>query len=55
MAAIQDKLTSMPQTIHFKRHLPNRGPSGAALFVGVFGVMAYGWYWVAQSNWERRY
>jgi hypothetical protein len=50
----QDMPPHMPQTIRYKRYLPNRGPSGAVIFLSAFAVMGYGWYWVAKSNAERR-
>ncbi|KAJ3409158.1 hypothetical protein HDV05_004566 [Chytridiales sp. JEL 0842] len=50
----QDVPPPMPQTIRYKRLLPNRGPSGAAIFTASFLVMGYGWYWMAKSNEERR-
>ncbi|KAJ3147133.1 hypothetical protein HDU86_008129 [Geranomyces michiganensis] len=43
-----------PETIQYKRYLPRRGPSGLVIFAAAFGVMGYGWYWVAQANAERR-
>ncbi|KAJ3086955.1 hypothetical protein HK102_012108 [Quaeritorhiza haematococci] len=43
-----------PETIRYQRYLPKRGPSGLTMFVAMFGIMGYGWYWVAKSNAERR-
>lgn len=43
-----------PETIQYKRYLPRRGPSGLVIFAAAFGVMGYGWYWVAKANAERR-
>ncbi|KAI8823559.1 GRIM-19 protein-domain-containing protein [Fimicolochytrium jonesii] len=43
-----------PETIQYKRYLPRRGPSGVVMFIATFGIMGYGWYWVAQANAERR-
>ncbi|KAJ3100778.1 hypothetical protein HDU97_001949 [Phlyctochytrium planicorne] len=42
------------ETVQFKRILPGRGPSGLVIILGTFGVMAYGWHWLSQSNAERR-
>ncbi|TPX34990.1 hypothetical protein SmJEL517_g02491 [Synchytrium microbalum] len=55
-AAQQDLPPSggFPQTIKYERYLPKRGPSGLVIFLGTFGIMGYGWYWLAQANAERR-
>ena len=42
------------ETIRYQRYLPKRGPSGLVIFAGVFAMMGYGWYWVAQGNDEKR-
>ncbi|KAI9336417.1 GRIM-19 protein-domain-containing protein [Zopfochytrium polystomum] len=52
--AVQDTHLQMPETIKYTRNIPRRGPSGAVLFLAMFGVMGYGWYWTIQSNHERR-
>ncbi|KND01408.1 uncharacterized protein SPPG_03217 [Spizellomyces punctatus DAOM BR117] len=56
MATVQDlpPQGGFPDTIQYKRYLPRRGPSGLVIFVAAFGVMGYGWYWVAKANAERR-
>ncbi|KAJ3010837.1 UNVERIFIED_CONTAM: hypothetical protein HDU68_001947, partial [Siphonaria sp. JEL0065] len=54
VAGVQDQRPAMPQTIKFTRYYPRRGPSGAVIFLGVFGIMGAGWYYVAQNNAERR-
>jgi NADH dehydrogenase (ubiquinone) 1 alpha subcomplex subunit 13 len=40
--------------VRYKRNVPLRGPSGAALFAGVIGLCTYGWYWNIQGMRERR-
>ncbi|KAL7753303.1 hypothetical protein RI367_001078 [Sorochytrium milnesiophthora] len=41
-------------TVHYKRHLPVRGPGGAVMFAGMTAVVTYGWYWAIQGMRERR-
>lgn len=43
-----------PQTIRYQRYLPNRGPSGAVLFLAAAGIMTAGWFWVHDANTERK-
>ncbi|KAJ3226634.1 hypothetical protein HK099_004515 [Clydaea vesicula] len=43
-----------PTSIRYQRYIPKRGPSGFTLFVASFAIMGYGWYWVLESNNERR-
>ncbi|KAJ3196296.1 hypothetical protein HK101_009404 [Irineochytrium annulatum] len=54
--AVQDRppANGFPQTIAFKRNIPLRGPSGAVIFLATIGIMGYGFYWIGQSNAERR-
>ncbi|KNE66686.1 hypothetical protein AMAG_11186 [Allomyces macrogynus ATCC 38327] len=40
--------------VQYKRNIPARGPSGAALFAGLTALVAYGWYWNIQGIRERR-
>ncbi|KAL2917568.1 hypothetical protein HK105_202853 [Polyrhizophydium stewartii] len=43
-----------PETVHYKRYLPARGPSGAVMILGVLGIMVYGWNSLAKANAENR-
>lgn len=40
--------------VKYKRSLPVRGPSGAAIFALVGAISAFGFYKVGQGNAERR-
>eukprot|EP00121_Abeoforma_whisleri_P003308 Awhi_evm2s2970 len=40
--------------IQFKRHLPNRGPSGLATIAGVFCITTFGFYLLLETRQEER-
>ena len=42
------------ENVKYKRNLPFRGPSGAVVLAGVFGVCAFGFYKLGQGNLEKR-
>ncbi|EJD01590.1 GRIM-19 [Fomitiporia mediterranea MF3/22] len=42
------------ESIKYKRNLPFRGPSSAAIVIGVFGICAFGFYRLGQGNLEKR-
>lgn len=40
--------------IKYRRYLPKRGPSGAVIIAGIFGLSVFGFHRVFQGNIERR-
>jgi NADH dehydrogenase (ubiquinone) 1 alpha subcomplex subunit 13 len=44
-----------PETVKYQRYLPQRGPSGAVIFLAVAGIMGYGWYKFSGALREKKY
>jgi NADH dehydrogenase (ubiquinone) 1 alpha subcomplex subunit 13 len=55
MSTVQDLPPNggFPTTIRYQRNIPQKGPSGLVIFVGVLAVMGYGFYNTTESNKER--
>ena len=43
------------EQIRYRRNLPVRGPGGALVFAGVFGVCAFGFWRMGKGNLEKRW